>query len=228
MFVFMLEGSYQTTSLSWRASLLTRQFREWIEYQLSKTDIDPPNLPEWSIPEIVQQVLFWGLVVALGAWLAILLYKALAPSIRNWLERTQGWTRLGDRTPSPEQEHSAQYWWQQAQAYAEQGNYKEACKALYRATLQQLHDRQILPHDASRTDGEYLAGIKQGLNSVLPRPYQLLIGTHERLVFGVADASGEVFKRCRRAYEEIQKREIQNQESQNQESQKQESQKGAK
>ena len=209
MYALMLEGSYRTTSLSWQASLLSRRFREWIEYQLSGVDIDPPDLPEWSIPEIVQQIVFWGLVAALSAWLAILLYKALEQPIRDWLARTQGWTRLGDRTPAPEAEHSAQYWWQQAQAYAQQGNYKEACKALYRATLQQLHDRQILPHDASRTDGEYLVGIKQHLKQSLPRPYQLLIGTHERLVFGVADASGEVFQRCRQAYEAIQQETVQ-------------------
>jgi len=40
----------------------------------------------------------------------------------------------------------------------------------------------------------------------LPRPYQLLIGTHERLLFGRAIASSEMFQRCCQAYEEIQKK----------------------
>ncbi|MFK8183053.1 MAG: DUF4129 domain-containing protein [Phormidesmis sp.] len=213
MFVFMLEGAYRTNSFAWQTGKLVQQFREWLEYRLSLLEIsgpDLPELPDWSLPEIVQQILFWGLVTALAIWMTFLLYRALEQPIRNWLERTQGWTKLGDRTASPDPERSTQYWWQQAQTLAKQGNYKEACKALYRATLQQLHDAQVLPHDASRTDGEYLQSIGQKLNPAsphksVPRPYQLLIGTHERLVFGIADASGEVFKRCRSAYEQIQK-----------------------
>jgi len=208
MFVLMLEGDYRTTSLAWQTGLLVRRFREWLEYRLSLIDFEGPDLPElpdWSFPELVQQILFWSLIIALSAWLAFLLYRALEQPIRDWLERTQGWTRLGDRTPSADPERSAQYWQQQAQTYAEQGNYSEACKALYRATLQQLHDALILPHDASRTDGEYLTGVRQKMNPTGPRPYQLLIGTHERLVFGIAEASYEVFKRCRLAYEAIQK-----------------------
>ena len=99
-----------------------------------------------------------------------------------------------------------------AQEQAEQGKYKEACRALYRATLQQLHEREMVRHLSSRTDGEYLAALAKrsevgeadpGLT--VPRPYQLLIGTHERLVFAGTSASAEIFKRCRRAYEEIAK-----------------------
>lgn len=209
----MLEGAYRTNSFAWQSGKLFRRFREWLEYRISLLDIDGPDLPDlpdWSLPEFVQQLLFWGLVTALATWLGVLLYRALAQPFRDWLEKNQGWTKLGDRTPSPENNHSAQYWWQQAQTLAKQGNYKEACKALYRATLQQLHDARILPHDASRTDGEYLTSIGRKLNpdsphKSVPRPYQLLIGTHERLVFGIADASGEVFKRCRSAYEQVQK-----------------------
>ena len=36
-----------------------------------------------------------------------------------------------------------------------------------------------------------------------PRPYQLLIRTHERLTFGNAVANEETYQRCRRAYQEI-------------------------
>ncbi|MEM6449605.1 MAG: DUF4129 domain-containing protein [Cyanobacteria bacterium P01_D01_bin.105] len=222
MFVFMLEG-YRTSSLSWQAGQLVRRFREWLEYRLSQLDIDGPDLPklpDWSIPEIVQQLLFWGLIIALGAWLAFLLYRALEQPIRDWLERTQGWTTLGDRPQTLGQDRSAQYWWQQAQTLAKQGNYTDACKALYRATLQQLHDGQIVSHDASRTDGEYLVGIGRSIQTSVPRPYQLLIGTHERLVFGVAEASGEMFKRCSLAYQALQRTRIQQPDSQQPDSQK--------
>ena len=135
-----------------------------------------------------------------------LLYQVLERPIREWLAGDTQWVKLGGNEPVPPESHSPQYWWQQALALAQEGHYGEACRALYRATLQQLNDRQVLLHDLSRTDGEYLDGLSQRLEvEALPRPYQLLIGTHERLTFGGAIASAETFTRCRRAYEEIAK-----------------------
>ncbi len=177
-----------------------------MEYRASLIDVDFPDfpeLPEWSFPAEVAQVLFWLLLVALTAWLGLLLYRAFGPSIREWLERDQKWVKLGGSPSTAAEDRSVQYWQQQAQDLAKQGNYAAACKALYRATLQRLHDAQVLKHDASRTDGEYMTGLRRLLGD-MPRPYQLLIGTHERLVYGRAIASAEMFKRCRSAYEALQ------------------------
>ena len=138
---------------------------------------------------------------------------ALEPLITEWLAKDQKWARFGNTSADEEAQHSVSYWWWQAQTVAKAGNYGEACKALYRATLQQLHEREVLRHLSSRTDGEYLTGLAKRLSRnageeglSVPRPYQLLIGTHERLTFGGAIASAEMFKRCRRAYEEITKK----------------------
>nr|WP_228024466.1 DUF4129 domain-containing protein [cf. Phormidesmis sp. LEGE 11477] len=182
-----------------------RRGSEWLEYQFAQADIDLPEFPDWSLPEEVGRVLFWLFVVALSVWLGWLLYRALEPSIQKWLAQDRQWVKLGQSAIAPEADHSAQYWWQQAQTFAQNGHYGEACKALYQATLQQLDDSRTLTHDPSRTDGEYLASLDQALGKPMPRPYQLLIGTHERLTFGAATATAEMFKRCRRAYEQIQK-----------------------
>lgn len=201
----MSSDAYSTTSLAWQTRLLWQRSREWLEYRLSLIDARLPefsDLPEWSLPEEVAQVLFWLLAVALTAWLGLLLYRTFGPSIREWLDRDQKWVTLGRNPSTVAEDRSVQYWWQQAQALAKQGDYAAACKALYRATLQRLHDGSVLQHDASRTDGEYLTGLR-GLLGEMPRPYQLLIGTHERLVYGSAIASAEMFQRCRQAYEAL-------------------------
>ncbi|MEM8505744.1 MAG: DUF4129 domain-containing protein [Cyanobacteria bacterium P01_D01_bin.1] len=199
----MSSEPYSTSSLFWQLGQARRRFTEWAEYQFAQADIDFPELPDWSLPLIAGRVLFWILVVALAAWLGLLLYRALKPSIQEWLGREQQWVTLGSAEQNIGLEQSAQYWRQQALALARQGSYGEACNALYQATLQQLHDRQMLRHDPSRTDSEYLSDLSRALEKPVPRPYQLLIGTHERLTYGTAIATAEMFKRCHLAYEKL-------------------------
>ncbi len=202
----MSSAAYNSSSLGWQVRQGIQRFLEWAEYRASQADVDLPdwNWPDWNLPPEVGQILFWSGVAVVAIWLGWLLFRALEPVVAQWLTQGQKWVRLGgDRTSSVDEVHSAQYWWQQAQIDAQQGQYGDACKALYRATLQQLHDSQRLLHQSSRTDGEYLEKLSQ--DRPLPRPYQLLIGTHERLVFGRAIASAETFQRCCQAYEELQK-----------------------
>ena len=201
----MSSAHYSNQSLSWQIRQTLRRFSEWAEYQANQINLDPPD---WSLPDwpwsVMGETLFWILVALLTLWLCWLMYRALEPSIRRWLEQDRDWASVGGSVAAVEETHSARYWWQQAQEQAQQGNYGAACKSLYQATLQQLNDSQTLLHDPSRTDGEYLTRL--GQDRPLPRPYRLLIGTHERLVFGSAIASAEMFKRCRQAYEEIVKK----------------------
>jgi len=84
-------------------------------------------------------------------------------------------------------------------ALAQQGDYAGACQALYMAGLARLNDTEAVLYRPSRTDGEYLDCIVAQPS----RPYELLIRTHERLVYGDAPATEETYQRCRRAYQEI-------------------------
>ena len=68
--------------------------------------------------------------------------------------------------------------------------------------LQQLHERKIVPHQSSRTDGEYgklIAKIPQ------PQPYQQLLQIHQELCFGNCSASMSVVETCWQAYKKIEK-----------------------
>lgn len=208
----MASPSHNSSSLGWQIRKSVQRFREWAEYRADRTDANWPdwNWPDWAwldwkLPPEVGQVLFWGGVSIITLWLSWLLFRALEPFIARWLEQEQAWVKLGKKRPEQVADNrAAKDWWKQALNLAQQGRHAEACKALYRATLQQLHDSQQLLHKPSRTDREYLE--KLGEDRPLPRPYQLLIGTHERLLFGSAIASAEMFQRCRKAYEEIQKK----------------------
>lgn len=199
--------TYETNSFSWQVRLVAQRLHQGLEYWFSQLDVDPPQVPTWAWPAALGRGLFWVSVVGLSLWLGWLLGRAL---IGYWQRRQLSTPAQATISVAA---HSARYWWQQAQAQAQAGHYAEACRALYLAALQRLDETQTLLQDPSRTDGEYLLGLAQieaqqrslaGTGFQLSRPYQLLIRTHERIIFGNAVITAESFQRCQRAYEEIQ------------------------
>lgn len=175
-----------------------RRLSEWIELQFSQIDFDPPNVPDWSWLAVWGRGLFWGLVIGLGLWLSLLLYRAITYYIR----KRQGKTYQSIPKPQVTQQRTAAEWWREANFFAQKRDYRQACRALYMATLQKLHDSKRIMHNPSRTDGEYLQVVSHMPG---PRPYQLLIRTHERAEFGDAVVSEESYERCQQAYREIER-----------------------
>lgn len=175
-----------------------RRLSEWIEFQFSQVDFDPPDVPDWSWLAGLGRGVFWVLVIGLGLWLSFLLYRAITYYIR----KRQGKAYQSIPKPQAPQQRTAAEWWREATLFAQKRNYRQACRALYMATLQKLHDSKRILHDPSRTDGEYLQGISHAAES---RPYQLLIRTHERAEFGNAVVSAESYERCQQAYREIER-----------------------
>ncbi len=82
-----------------------------------------------------------------------------------------------------------------------QGNYREACRCLYLAILQHLHDTKVIIHKPSRTDGEYLQLLRSTVTSM--QPYETLITTHEQSCFSDTEILSENYEQCRQAYREI-------------------------
>jgi hypothetical protein len=192
----MLPNAHRTNSLGWQIRQGFQRLGEWWEYQTSRLDIEGPDLPDWGWLEPLGRGLFWLFIAALTLWIVWLLYRA----VKSLLEQREG-TPVATRSgPSEEVLRQAAQWWREAQDLAQRGDYAGACRALYMAGLIRLNDTQVVPYLSSRTDGEYLFCIDQ---QTTPRPYQLLIRTHERLTFGDAVANEETYQRCRRAYQEI-------------------------
>lgn len=193
-----MAGTFEQNSLNWQVQQGTQRLTEWIEGLLvsnapANNGNEVPQVPEWLL-----KGLFWLMVVGAIGWAGWQLYQLLRP---YWVNYWRLQTRERWEEPPPAWKTAAE-WLRQARAAQQQGNYREACRALYMATLQQLNDRGIILQETSRTDGEYLT-LVQGLN--LPPPYRVLIRTHERLCFDRVSISSEVYDRCWQAYQEIER-----------------------
>lgn len=194
----MASGTYEKTSLDWQLQLWWQQFREWLDRLLNQTPVNRLPQTGWQIPDVVQKVLFWVMVVAVISWASWQLYRVLQPYWVFWWNQRQPlvYAAAADQTPTL----SIADWLNRSRQAQQQGNYREACRALYMATLQHLSDRNLIPPEPSRTDGEYL----QLLHAIPPaHPYQILIQTHEQVCFSDAPVSQGMFDRCWQAYQQV-------------------------
>lgn len=183
--------------LGWRIGLGRRYLAEWWQglwqgRETPQTDVDWGNWAEFW--QNLGDVLLLLLIVSLSLWAGWTLWHVLRP---YWL-RWQGRDR--PPTPPPSQTLSVSQWQQQARQHQSQGNYTQACLCLYFGMLQHLHERGIAFHQESRTDGEYHRAIASLPH---PTPYYTLLGMHQRLKFGNADATQDLLNRCLAAYAQL-------------------------
>lgn len=194
----MTSGEFEKNSFGWQLSQLQQQASEWIELQLSRFGSNfpslPPGLPGWGVN--LFKAIAWLLLGLVLFWLVWQLWQVLKPYIYSFISPTTSKTRVTNQPT----ELTAQAWFARSQSYFNQGNYREACRCLYMAMLQRLHETRIAPHQIGRTDGEYLQ-----LVNYLPdsQSYQTLITTHEQLCFGNAEILPETFEQCQQAYRQI-------------------------
>lgn len=194
-----MSGNFEKTSLGWQLQLLQMRLSEWYArlFQLPSNGNDQPA-PDWSLPEWLPKALFWMVVIPLGLWVLWQLYQLLSPYFRPGGLLWQG-QAIAKATQPPGTSLTPAQWLERSRTYAQQGNYREACRALYMAALQQLAERDVVPDEPSRTDGEYL-NLLQTLPN--PRPYQVLFRTHERLCFSQTPITQATFSQCEQAYRE--------------------------
>ncbi len=196
----MSVSSYQKNSLGWQLQQLQQRIGEWWELQISRMDnISSSKQPfdlDFSVLGKIIQVASGIILVLLVSWAILRLWQRFNPylnTLRNSLVRSVD--RVSKKTTP---QLSADTWLTKSKQFQQQANYRQACRCLYMAMLQQLNDNGIIPHQASRTDGEYLQLIQQ-----LPQtqPYQLLLMTHQQLCFSTAPVSSSLFEECQQAYE---------------------------
>lgn len=192
-----MSGTFEKNSLDWQIQLLQMRIAEWLDRLFLGSN--RTSRPNWSLPEWFLRSAFWILAALLIGWIGWQLYLLLRPYIAPyWLTRSSHPNY--SNPPNAPESLTASQWWQRSRTFAQQGNYREACRALYLATLQKLDDQGLIPAQFSRTDGEYWQ-----LLQTLPdsRPYQILFQTHERLCFGDREISQQTFDDCEQAYREI-------------------------
>lgn len=201
----MTTDAFEKTSWGWQISQFQQQVGEWLEYQFSRFDSSLPELPfGWSIDSwfiSLLKFLFWLLLGLCLAWVIWRLWREFSPYLYSRLAAGSNVTRSDAKVR--DSELSVAKLLTRSQEFYRQGNYREACRWVYLAMLQQLHEKKILPHKASRTDGEYLQLLR--LSRPQMQPYETLITTHEQLCFDDADICSENYEQCQQAYREISK-----------------------
>ena len=204
----MAAESIQNSTLGWQVRLLTQRLGEWIELLLSGQEPSNEPPPEFNLPPWVATVLLWTAVTVTALLLAWMIYQLVVYLLVNRVTPTPAATLMPIVEPEPDR--TAAEWLREAKRLEQAGDWRGACRALYLAALQVLNTRGWIPAQASRTDGEYLAALGAVLEASpgqvrQPRPYQLLIRTHERGQFSDEVFTAENLQRCRRAYQEIEK-----------------------
>lgn len=188
---------FETSNLDWQLQKIWQQLSEWVELQLSGFG-NRLGIPDWVPTPWVVELTFWVIVSLLVVWMGWQLVYRFYPALRQWNVQVQ--RSLNQPSDARNLSKTIQDWLRQAQKWQQLGNYREACRALYMAMLQQLNDTQQIPHAASRTDGEYLTLVRQ-----LPdaRSYQTLIQVHEQLCFSDTPITSEIFQQCQQAFRQI-------------------------
>jgi hypothetical protein len=191
--------SFDKSDFNWQVEQFQRRVSEWLELNISPVAEQAIRNTDWTISDWVINVTIWLSWLILGSVIALLLWQ-IFKIIRPYLE-TIGLlkirTRKEEKAPvSP----PAIEWEQRSSQLAAKGEYREACRSLYMAMLQRLHEATVAPQQPSRTDGEYLQILRQ-----IPRwqTYQVLLQTHERLCFNDDILSSTVFEHCQKAYQDL-------------------------
>ncbi len=198
----MIIDRQENNSLGWQLQQFKQRAGEAMEKFFSGLSLQPKNatnlprkVPDFSWLESWRNILFWATVVGLVAW-ALWLFS---PVVKEWVAKGQN---RSPAEPLPEviPSRSPSTWLQEAQGHSKRGNYREACRSLYFATLQGLNDRKILRHQSSRTDGEY-AQVVEALSNA--QAHKTILTIHEQITFRAGGVDAATYQACEQAYKEI-------------------------
>ncbi|MEM8639419.1 MAG: DUF4129 domain-containing protein [Cyanobacteria bacterium P01_G01_bin.54] len=194
-----MNDEFAKDSWAWRLDLALRRLGEWWQalWQSNTPRFNSPNeAPSgWAdFWRFLGDAIWFILILSLSIWGLWALWRLARPYWRLWQE-----ARPVTATAQPSRQSPSQ-WQQQAQQYQRQGNYTQACLCLYFGMLQHLHDQGQVPHQASRTDGEYHRALAEQPHST---PYYTLLTVHQRLKFANAPATQELLDRCLAAYAQL-------------------------
>jgi hypothetical protein len=200
----MSTETFTKTSWDWQLSQLRQQIGEWLEYESYRFErVLPEFSPDWELSPWFANLLnflFW-LIIALAVAIVIWrLWREFSPYLYAWLGTNVNSVNYQSRVST--ENVSITTLLERSQKLSSQGNYREACRCLYLAILQHLHDTKILLHQPSRTDAEYLQLLRSSSQTPI-QPYETLITTHEQLCFGNGEMLPENYQQCRQAYREI-------------------------
>lgn len=195
----MSKASFENDSLGWQSYKLYQRITEWWELQTRQLIKNIPDfdLPDWLNSQIAK-ALFVILLFIVLFWFILQITTLLTPYFWELKQRFNQ-SVTSHQKPS-EKELTLTQLLQKASQFQQNGNYYQACRCLYLATLQKLNDQGFILHNASRTDGEYEKLIQKLSH---PQPYKQIFNIHQQLCFGNLEATSSEFEQCQQAYNRI-------------------------
>lgn len=198
----MAAQTFEKTNFLWEFQQQMQRFKEWLESIAPRNQSQVPQV-SWApwlldLLWLVVRGIFWLILGLLLIWLGRQIWQ-------NWKKYYDYVPSLLDATGTTKtgvNKLKVSAWIERSRKFYREGNYQEAVRCLYMATLQRLNDRGIILDETSRTDGEYRQLIQKLPNR---EAYQILLNTHEQLCFANSVISLEIFERCQQAYQEIEK-----------------------
>jgi hypothetical protein len=187
----------EKTSWRWQLEQLQQQLGEWIEVKLrfDDRDLNFDLFPPWLGPLLIRLV--WLILAGVVLWFG---YRVIYPYWQQWVQQNR---QPKSDLVQPVQVLTVGELLEKSQQFQRQGDYTQASRWLYLAMLQRLNDADLIPHQFSRTDREYIDVL-----STVPivNVGEVLVSIHEQLHFGNRQIAIEDFDRCQQAYRQIEDR----------------------
>jgi hypothetical protein len=191
--------TYDQDTWGWKLQKLMQQSQEWWELQIRNLFNNAPDLPEINAPNVsVLQLIVQGILLIIATLLIFWGVLRVVHLVRShYLTKP----KIKPQSQQSEPQLGTEEWLKRSQQFQQQEDYYQACRCLYLAMLQHLHDQNLLMMEKSRTDAEY--GYLIFSNLPYPSPYETLLQIHQKLCFSSVKATLGDYHQCQQAYQEI-------------------------